>query len=116
MNVIGSRPDGWWRDRPGAMRRLVEALERFAATTGDQVTVVFDGSGFPLETGVEVRFAAGGGPNAADRGIVELLRSDREAAAASTVVTSDRALADAARATGAQVVGSADFRRRLDGA
>ena len=27
MNVIGSRPDGWWRDRPGAMRRLVEKLE-----------------------------------------------------------------------------------------
>ncbi|GAB3713285.1 NYN domain-containing protein [Mariniluteicoccus flavus] len=25
-NVIGSRPDGWWRDRPGAARRLHEAL------------------------------------------------------------------------------------------
>ena len=22
-NVVGSRPDGWWRDRPGAARRLV---------------------------------------------------------------------------------------------
>ncbi|MBM3141325.1 MAG: NTP pyrophosphohydrolase, partial [Chloroflexi bacterium] len=28
MNVIGSRPDGWWRDRPGAARRLVRALAR----------------------------------------------------------------------------------------
>ena len=29
-NVIGSRPDGWWRDRAGAARRLVEPLDRFA--------------------------------------------------------------------------------------
>ena len=39
MNVIGSRPDGWWRDRRGAMRRLVEDLARLE---GD-VTVVLDG-------------------------------------------------------------------------
>ena len=25
-NVIGSRPDGWWRDRPGAARRLLTKL------------------------------------------------------------------------------------------
>jgi len=25
-NVIGSRPDGWWRDRPGAARRLLLKL------------------------------------------------------------------------------------------
>ena len=43
MNVIGSRPTGWWRDRPGAMRQLVEELEAFAARSGDDVTVVFDG-------------------------------------------------------------------------
>ena len=29
-NVMGSRPDGWWRDRRGAQRRLVERLETFA--------------------------------------------------------------------------------------
>ena len=42
-NVIGSRPDGWWRDRPGATRRLVAALQSLAARTGDEITVVFDG-------------------------------------------------------------------------
>src|SRR3954466_11163390 len=42
MNVIGSRPDGWWRDRDGAMARLVDLLERFASRTGDDVTVVFE--------------------------------------------------------------------------
>jgi hypothetical protein len=42
-NVVGSRPDGWWRDRAGAKRRLVERLERFAAARDVPVTVVFDG-------------------------------------------------------------------------
>ena len=27
MNVIGTRPDGWWRDRDGAARRLIAALQ-----------------------------------------------------------------------------------------
>jgi 8-oxo-dGTP diphosphatase len=30
-NVVGSRPDGWWRDRPGAARRLVAAVTALAA-------------------------------------------------------------------------------------
>ena len=42
-NVVGSKPDGWWRDRAGATRRLVAALQSLAARTGDEVTVVFDG-------------------------------------------------------------------------
>ena len=32
MNVIGSRPDGWWRDREGAMRRLVSEIQGWAST------------------------------------------------------------------------------------
>jgi hypothetical protein len=42
MNVIGTRPDGWWKDRHGAMTRLVDLLERFSAATGEDVTVVFE--------------------------------------------------------------------------
>ena len=30
-NVMGSRPDGWWRDRRGAARALVGELAAFAA-------------------------------------------------------------------------------------
>src|SRR4051812_45855217 len=55
MNVIGTRPDGWWRDRPGAQRRLVGEL----AALGEPLTVVFDGREHdtaPPE-GIEVRFA-----------------------------------------------------------
>lgn len=45
-NVVGSRPDGWWRDRPGAARRLVEQL-RVAVADGrlaSPVTVVVEGA------------------------------------------------------------------------
>ncbi|MDT7622230.1 MAG: hypothetical protein QOF99_3131 [Pseudonocardiales bacterium] len=45
-NVIGSRPDGWWRDRPGAAARLVSALAaalRSGALTGP-VVVILEGA------------------------------------------------------------------------
>ena len=42
MNVIGSRPTGWWRDRPGAMRGLVEELVERDAAPGE-LSVVGDG-------------------------------------------------------------------------
>jgi len=32
-NVVGSRPDGWWRDRAGAARKLAGKLSA-ALTTG----------------------------------------------------------------------------------
>jgi hypothetical protein len=34
-NVVGSRPDGWWRDRAGAASRLLESL---AGLRGTEVT------------------------------------------------------------------------------
>jgi hypothetical protein len=33
-NVMGSRPDGWWRDRDGAARRLAAEVAAFADATG----------------------------------------------------------------------------------
>ena len=117
MNVIGSRPDGWWRDRAGAQRRLVGELRAWAASNrSDDVIVVFDGrpKGDDCDADkrhVEVRFAPGG-PNAADAAIVELVEGETDPGAV-TVVTSDRALADAVRALGATVEGVAAFRRRL---
>lgn len=32
-NVVGTRPDGWWRDRPGAASRLLEGLADLRAAT-----------------------------------------------------------------------------------
>jgi predicted RNA-binding protein with PIN domain len=116
MNVIGSRPTGWWRDRPGAMRSLVEELEAFARRTGDPVTVVFDGTPFELEggAGVTVLFASRRGPNAADDDIAALVERDEQPASLS-VATSDADLARRVRAAGATVVGAGEFRRMLDG-
>jgi predicted RNA-binding protein with PIN domain len=114
MNVIGSRPDGWWRDRGKAIRRLTEQLERFARAGDREVVVVFDGH--PRDVGaqerVEVRFAPGG-RDAADRVIAELVAAD-PAPDTLSVVTSDAALAEEVRAHGGRVVPAGTFRRRLD--
>jgi rRNA-processing protein FCF1 len=108
MNLIGSRPDGWWRDRPRAMRELVRELE----TLGEPVTVVFDGRPFEIEDGpVEVRFASWRGRNAADDDIAELAA---RAGGTLRVVTSDNELAGRVERHGAQVVGVRSFRKRLD--
>jgi predicted RNA-binding protein with PIN domain len=109
MNVIGSRPDGWWRDRRGAMRRLVADLE---AVDGE-VAVVLDGKPFELESDrVEVVFASRRGPNAADDDIAARVAADPDPASI-TVVTSDADLEHRVRVHGAQVEGAGAFRRRL---
>jgi predicted RNA-binding protein with PIN domain len=115
MNVIGSRPTGWWRDRPGAMRELVAALERFAGDAGEDVAVVFDGRPFDLSSEtVDVRFARGRGRNAADHDIAAMVQEDDDPGGLS-VVTSDGDLARRVRDAEAAVVGAGEFRRRLDG-
>jgi predicted RNA-binding protein with PIN domain len=112
MNVIGSRPDGWWRDRRGAMRRLVSALDDYRETTGDEVTVVLDSRPFEVgEDAVDVRFAPGG-RNAGDDEIVRIVEGDA-APATFTVVTSDKELAERVQALGARVTGSRELRDRL---
>ena len=42
-NVVGSRPDGWWKDRAGAARRLHESL-LVADTSYDVVVLVLEGA------------------------------------------------------------------------
>ena len=117
MNVIGSRPDGWWRDREGAMRDLVARLEAFAEAAGQPVTVVLEGRPFdvPLarEGGLRVTFASRRGPDAADDEIVALVAGAADPSAL-LVVTSDAALAERVRAAGADVTPAGAFRRRLD--
>src|SRR4051812_40547161 len=101
MNVVGSRPDGWWRDRHAAMRRLTEALAAFATETGESLTFAFAGLPFALTARpVKVLFASTRGRAAADHDIAALAEADADPAGL-TVVTSDRSLADRVRATGA---------------
>ena len=114
-NVIGSRPDGWWRDRTGAVRRLIAQLEAFARQTGDPVTVVLDAGPAELagRSGVlEVVIAPRRGRDAADDEIVRLLEAS-PAPGDACVVTSDAALAARVRALGSAVQGARSFRERL---
>jgi predicted RNA-binding protein with PIN domain len=117
MNLIGSRPDRWWNDPDRAVRRLIGELDRYAAATGDDVTVVFDRRPPEVDPGrhgaVAVAFASRRGRNAADHEIVSMVAADPDPASA-TVVTSDRRLAERVRDLGAGVEGSGRFRRRID--
>lgn len=116
MNVIGTRPDGWWKDRHAAMVRLVDLCERWVAQEGDDLCVVFERLPSPpiRSTVIEVAHAPRARANSADDEIVRRIAADATPATI-RVVTSDRWLADAASAAGATVVGAESFRAQLDG-
>jgi len=117
MNVIGSRPDGWWRDRHAAIERLVDQLDHWAAEVDEHLTVVLEQppSRQLSAEKIEIAWAPQPGPNSADKEIVRHLDGwlvEGEV----TVVTSDRDLAERARILGAKVEPAAAFRARLEGA
>ncbi|WP_344813600.1 hypothetical protein, partial [Microlunatus aurantiacus] len=118
-NVVGSRPDGWWRDRPGAAARL---HRRLGATVGlaDRIVLVLEGRarpGVPAGRGgpedprtvVEVVHATGAGD---DRIVVEATAAVADGAAV-TVVTADRDLARRVVEVGAAVLGPGRLLDRL---
>lgn len=116
-NVIGARPDGWWRDRIGALERLLDELIRWREETGEPVLVMLDGHasrrvGDETRYGVTVRHAGATARDAADDAIVEHLERSEDARAV-TVVTSDRRLRERATARGAKVEGARRFLERL---
>jgi predicted RNA-binding protein with PIN domain len=115
MNVIGTRPDAWWKDRDAAMARLVDRLERWVAANGEDVTVVFERPPAPpiYSPVVEVAHAPRPRRDAADDEIVRRL-GDEPDPSDIRVVTSDRWLADRARVMGATVEPAESFRTRLD--
>lgn len=115
MNVIGCRPDGWWRDREGAIERLIEQLDRWAERGEERVTVMLEREprGEVAARRVEIAWASVGGADAADREILARLPgwlAEEEV----VVVTSDRDLKAKALAAGAEVVPSRPFRAKLD--
>jgi len=106
-NVMGSRPDGWWRDRAGAALRLVTQLVGVARPAGTVLVVVFDGPARPGgpepgATDIEVLYA--GTDRSADDAIVALVAG--EPTPPTTVFTSDAELSRRVRAEGAKVVGA----------
>lgn len=116
MNVLGSRPDGWWRDRPAAMERLAKRLDAYCEREGIALAVVFDGREHSRVVGaverIEVRFAPGG-PDAADREIVRMIRAD-PAPAGIAAATSDRRLRNAIKAAGATSMSAGELLGTLE--
>lgn len=104
-NVIGSRPNGWWRDRAEAAAQLVEALHAAtsASTLSPPVVVVLEGAarGATEEAaGSEVKIVHA--PGQGDDTLVALAGAATEPV---VLVSADRALGERCRAVGAQVVG-----------
>lgn len=103
-NVIGSRPTGWWRDRPAAARDLAGRVRRAVAegTLPGPVVLVLEGQAKNgveegLADGVEIVHAPGHGDDT-----IAALAAERDAPV--VLVSADRGLAERARRGGAEVV------------
>jgi hypothetical protein len=103
-NVIGSRPTGWWRDRPGAARRFT-AQVRATVTAGrldPPVTVVLEGQARMGADEADVDgVAVVHAPGEGDDTIAAIAEANRDV----VVVTADRGLAERIRAANGEVVG-----------
>ena len=112
-NVVGSRPDGWWRDRAGAAGRLLQQLSE-ADLPQDEIVLVLEGAarhGAPAlhEGRVETVHAGASGDDA----IVEVVRARVGDGWGVTVVTADRELRARVEAAGAVSVGPSWLLERL---
>lgn len=126
-NVVGSVPDGWWRDRYAAAERLRDALVPYATAglPADgpappwavgvplDVVLVVEGAarGVGSVPGVTVRSAPGSG----DDLIAEVAagaQAGTDGPARCLVVTADRGLRARVVAAGADVTGPRTVRRR----
>lgn len=104
-NVVGSVPDGWWRDRAGAAARLHAGLAA-AEHSYDVVELVLEGkarAGVPAgeQDGVRTVHAPGEG----DDEIVARCRALTDAGAAVTLATADRGLIARVEPFGVTILG-----------
>jgi hypothetical protein len=101
-NVVGSRPDGWWRDRAGAAERLLHRLARLAGAevegpdggllAVEEVVAVVEGRarGVAGPDGVRLVRAPGSGDDALVDSALQLAGEGRRV----LVITADRGLRD----------------------
>ena len=115
-NVVGSVPDGWWRDRRGAAVRLRDALvpvasgglaaregvPDWAVSAALDVVLVVEGAarGVPSVPGVAVASAPGSGDD-----LIAELAAEVPAGRCCLVVTADRGLRARVTSSGAHTTG-----------
>ena len=103
-NVVGSRPDGWWKDRPGAARALHERL-LVADTAYDEVVLVLEGAAKGgVRPGRDHHIRTVHAPRDGDSAIIAETRAALEAGSTVTVVTADRVLRTTVERRGARAM------------
>ena len=103
-NVVGSRPDGWWKDRAGAARRLHESL-LVADTSYDVIVLVLEGAAKGgVRAGRDAHVRTVHAPKDGDTTITAEARAAVDRGEVVTVITADRLLASAVNAVGAGVM------------
>lgn len=111
-NVMGSVPDGWWRDRAGAAERLRDALVPVAEQGLPElpgpleIVLVVEGKAGRVQSGPGVAVVAA--PGSGDDAIVDVVASRRPDPV--YVVTADRGLRERVTALGAHVIGPKSLR------
>jgi hypothetical protein len=108
-NVVGSVPDGWWRDRAGAAVRLRDRLVPVTSAGLEdlpgpvEVVLVVEGKArdIPETPGVRLERA----PASGDDTIVDVVRSAAADGRRVVVVTADRELRRRIGALGAEAIG-----------
>jgi hypothetical protein len=139
-NVVGSRPDGWWRDRAGAARRLAGSIVAVLVSRPEDLVELLDGTtpssaetaGSDLRVAaVQVHLVLEGAasdvddlpthplldvvhaPADGDSAVVSLAEELAGGPDRVLVVTADRALRERVRAVGAEVTGPGTFHAAL---
>jgi hypothetical protein len=141
-NVVGSRPDGWWRDRAGAARRLAGSIVAVLVSRPDDLVELLDGTApslasagtagsDPAAAALQVHLVLEGAagkvddlpthplldvvhaPADGDSAIVALVEGFAGESGRVLVVTADRELRERVRAAGAEVTGPGAFRAAL---
>ena len=103
-NVVGSRPDGWWRDRAGAAARLHGRLA-VADTSYDEIVLVLEGkakAGVPHGRDAHLRTVHA--TRDGDAAIVKEAAASRERGHEVVVITADRALVQRVESLGCRTM------------
>lgn len=115
-NCVGSVPDGWWRDRVGATRRLRDSISPAALRQAldlagtPLVVLVVEGRARGVESSEAVRVVEA--PGSGDDTIVDVAEEAVVAGEETVVVTADRGLRARVAHLGARTVGPTVVRSR----